>query len=52
MIEYRITICVLASNKEAVEDWLGRRLPDNDNEDIQDFFWTVDIAEMGSAFDE
>ena len=52
MEEYCVTICVRASNREAVEDWLGRRLPDNDNEDIQEFFWTVDDVEMGSAFDD
>lgn len=52
MEEYRVTICVRASNREAVEDWLASYLATSESEDIQEFFWTVDDVEIGSAFDD
>lgn len=50
MEEYRITICVRASNREAVDNWLASYLATSEDDDIQEFFWTIDDVEMGSAF--
>lgn len=52
MEEYRVTICVRATNREAVENWLASYLATSESEDIPEFFWTVDDVEKGSAFDE
>lgn len=51
MEEYRVTICVRASNREAVKNWLASYLATSESEDISEFFWTVDDVEKGSAFD-
>ena len=51
MEEYRVTICVKAVSREAVDDWLSY-LHFVSDDMVPEFFWTTDCVEKGSAFDE